>query len=386
MYRIILAVALSGFMTADAAEKGRYLSWVDENGQLRNTFVGEAFIEQQRLTRARVQALEQERTRQASASGVLWPGGAAVKESKRRYYTWIDANGNIQNSFYAGSQVGKDTRDDPVLRHGVRSSDYIDADAFETQGFARGDQSNPYYTWMDEQGRMHNSPVPPKGPVQPPSAPEIAFTEGRQIEFERSQPLLPNLDGSDQSDALKALLAGSEKGDALYQELQRLCCEQLPEKLFTELKAEQPRYDELNHFSPHFDFPMGKSYYAGFKLPGSKSVYGLRIRSFANKNVVYPSLLFLDEAKRPTRLVSDAVYKFHPETWSRYAFIEGVVPVRVHQGERYVLVLTTSEDRALQTLDNKPFKRPLQALEVDGEGIQSHQHSEQGSFEVAIVR
>ena len=41
--------------------------------------------------------------------------------------------------------------------------------------------------------------------------------------------------------------------------------------------------------------------------------------------MVYPSLLFLDEQKRPTRLVSDAVYKLNPETWYRYVGLDGKV-------------------------------------------------------------
>ena len=99
-----------------------------------------------------------------------------------------------------------------------------------------------------------------------------------------------------------------------------------------------------------------------------------------------PSILFLDEAKRPTRLVSDAVYQLHGETWYRYAYIEGTVQVRANQGERYALLLTTDEDRSLNTLDNKPFKRPMQDLAVSEAGMQVHEHVDEGAFELAIVR
>ncbi|MCY1559341.1 hypothetical protein D9M68_963670 [compost metagenome] len=51
-----------------------------------------------------------------------------------------------------------------------------------------------------------------------------------------------------------------------------------------------------------------------------------------------------------------------------------------------MLLLTTDEDRNLQTLDNKPFKRPLQRLAVDETGMQAHAHSDEGAFELAIVR
>ncbi|MNJ80647.1 Maltose operon periplasmic protein precursor (MalM) [compost metagenome] len=60
--------------------------------------------------------------------------------------------------------------------------------------------------------------------------------------------------------------------------------------------------------------------------------------------------------------------------------------VRANQGERYVLLLTTNEDRSLQTLDNKPFKRPLQDLALSESGMQVHEHADQGSFELAIVK
>ncbi|MFO6384190.1 transcriptional regulator, partial [Pseudomonas aeruginosa] len=79
------------------------------------------------------------------------------------------------------------------------------------------------------------------------------------------------LDGAgQQSDALKALLKGTEMTiDDLYQDLQRRCCEQIAESDFTELDADEPRYEELNRFSPSFDFPMGRSFYAAIRLPRS---------------------------------------------------------------------------------------------------------------------
>ncbi|MDU4816057.1 MAG: MalM family protein, partial [Pseudomonas aeruginosa] len=357
-----------------------------------NTFVDGQFDRQQRQARQRIGQSDQARVLNKADNATQWPGNSSGGESKRRYYTWIDANGNVQNSFYAGAQVAGQ-RADYVLPNGEHSAEYIDAEAFEGKGFVRSENGSPYYTWVDEKGRMHNSQIPLeeraarfKREAAPSS--QIAFTEGRQIEFKQRPAALPGLDGAgQQSDALKALLKGTEMTiDDLYQDLQRRCCEQIAESDFTELDADEPRYEELNRFSPSFDFPMGRSFYAAIRLPRSQGVYGLRIRSFANRQVVYPSLLFLDEHKRPTRLVSDAVYKLNPETWYRYAFIEGTVPVRANRGERYVLLLTTDEDRSLQTLDNKPFKRPLQGLAVNEAGMQVHEHARQGGFELAVVR
>ncbi|SDH78857.1 Maltose operon substrate-binding protein precursor (MalM) [Pseudomonas panipatensis] len=383
--QMTLCLAIAGLAPFALADAGRYLSWVDDSGQVHNTFVEAGFGRQQRQAEQRIS--QSDRARLRDDGSTRWPGSQPAGESKRRYFTWVDGQGNLQNSFYAANQV-PGGRADYVLPSGERSSEYIDAEAYEDKGFVRSENGNPYYTWVDEQGRMHNSPISAEERAAGIRRSQIAFSDGRQVEFDQRPQALPGLDGAgEQSDAMKALLKGSGKTlDDLYQDLQRRCCEQIGESDFTELSADQPRYEELNKFSPSFDFPMGKSYYVAMKLPHSQQVYGLRVRSFANHQVVYPSLLFLDEHKRPTRLVSDAVYKLNPETWYRYAFIEGTVPVRANQGERYVLLLTTDEDRSLQTLDNKPYKRPLQDLSVNEAGMQVHAHADQGGFELAVVR
>jgi hypothetical protein len=385
--RSVLTVLLV-FATLDAqASNARYLTWVDDQGRVHNTFVDSDYGAQQRSAARQINQRDQARIADQTRSN--WPGAAAGAEAKRRYFTWVDAGGTMQSSFYAGAQQ-LDGQKDLSLPNGQHSSDYIDAEAFEDKGFVRSENGNPYYTWTDEQGRVHNSPISAEqradGLRRGAQASAIKYTEGHQVEFTKRPAELPGLDGQI-TPAMQALLAGTqEKTAGLYQSLQDNCCVQLPDSAFSELSADEPRYRELNKLSPSFDFPMGRSYYSAVKLPSSQHTYGLRVRSFANKQVVYPSLLFLDASKHPTRLVSDAVYQLHAETWYSYAFIEGTVPVNAVAGERYVLLLTTSEDRAVQTLDNKPFKRPLQDLALDEGGMQVHQHADVGGFELAVVR
>ncbi|MDP2745951.1 MalM family protein [Pseudomonas sp.] len=381
--RIVLM--LIGFLVAaQASASGRYLTWVDDQGRVHNSFVDNRYTAHQRAAAGNIQRSDQARLNEGEAA--VWPGSKSSGESKRRYFTWVDASGNLQNSFYAGQQV-QAGGNEILLGTGERSSAYISSDVLEGRDFARDEQDGRYFTWVDEQGRMRNSKVPAKGATPPtPTLHNVPLTQGREITFDAKPQALPGLDGQPTA-AMQALLAGTEaKSGGRYQELVERCCGQLAEGDFTPLSADEPRYEELNRFSPSLDFPMGKSYYAALKLPRSQYDFGLRIRSFANKQVAYPSLLFLDQAKQPTRLVSDAVYRLHAETWYRYAFIEGTVPVRAAAGEHYVLLLTTDEDRSLQTLDNKPFKRPLQALALDEAGMQSHAHSDEGAFELAIVR
>ena len=378
--RVLLPLCCLLLPVAELHATGRYLTWVDDQGRVHNSFVDQDFKHHRQQAEQRIEQSDQARLGQ----GASWPRQDSASESKRRYFTWVDASGNLHNTFHAGSQLQPDPRDG-VLASGESTNDYISADVLEGRAFERGEGDGRYYTWVDDQGRTRNSYLPQarNTGVSTPAT-QGSYSEGREIAFNGKPVLLPGLDGQP-TPAMQALLAGSQADDdAPYQALLSRCCGQLSEDSFSQLSREEPRYEELNRFSPRLDFPMGSSYYAALRLPASRMEYGLRVRSFANKQLVYPSLLFLDESKQPTRLVSEAVYKLHPETWHRYAFIEGTVKVR--PGERYVLLLTTEDDRKRQTLDNKPFKRPLQDLDVNDAGMQAHAHVEEGAFELAIVR
>lgn len=387
MRTALLCLVLLPLAASVEAASGRYFTWVDDQGQVHNTFVDGRYNNQQQQAVRSIDLNQQ--TRDLNQNGARWSGSEAAGESKRRYFTWVDAKGNLQNSFYASDPTGQAR--DYLLPSGGRSGEYIDAEVLEGRGYARPENGPRYYTWTDEHGRMHNGVVPPEdGAARAREAQSgaVRYTEGREVKFAKAPVSLPGLDGLQPSEALQTLLknSGQVNAQGLYDELTNRCCGQMRDDDFSALSAEEPRYEEINKFSPSFEFPMGRSFYTAVKLPSSYRTYGLRVRSFANKSVVYPSLLFLDENKRPTRLVSDAVYQLHGETWYRYAFIEGTVPVEADKGERYVLILTTDEDRSLQTLDNKPFKRPLEDLAVNETGMKVREHADMGSFELAVVR
>lgn len=86
----------------------------------------------------------------------------------------------------------------------------------------------------------------------------IKYTEGRQVQFKQAAAKLPGLDGQPRQ-TMRALLGGSPEGEqeGLYAELVDQCCGQMLDDDFNELSAGEPRYEEINNFSPSFDFPMG---------------------------------------------------------------------------------------------------------------------------------
>ena len=365
------------------AGQGRYLTWLDDQGQVHNTFL------QPRERDPDVLAGEAVSESDRREDSGWMEGSPAGGEAKRRYFTWVDASGALQSSFHvaapepttqaAGKQAsGSDSLD----------GNYVDSEWLEEHNFQTEDRSKAYFTWVDEQGRVRNSLVGPAVESVKQAAVPLEFSEGRQVQFSRLAPPLPGLDGQ-AADAWQSARKGADLPTEMteqHRELLERCCEQLAESDFIELSTEEPRYEEFNHLSPRLKLAQLDSRYVAVKLPVSSQRYGLRVRSFANRQLVYPSLLFLDASRRPTRLVSEAVSTLHPESWYRYAFLEGVVPVFGGRGERYVLLLTTEEDLARRTLDNRPYKRPLQSLELDDAGVQVHRHVEEGSFELMVLR
>ena len=121
MRRLLLLLSLT-YVASVAAGNGSYLTWVDDQGRVHNTFVDGHYAEQQRQAARRIELSDQARLN--DAAGSRWPGSQSSGESKRRYFTWVDASGNLQNGFYAGSQQ-QSGGSEVLLATGERSSDYI---------------------------------------------------------------------------------------------------------------------------------------------------------------------------------------------------------------------------------------------------------------------
>src|SRR3990167_9636344 len=190
--RIVLM--LVGFMAVtQASASGRYLTWVDDQGRVHNSFVDNRYTAHQRAAAGNIQRSDRARLNEGEAA--VWPGSKSSGESKRRYFTWVDASGNLQNSFYAGQQV-QAGGNEILLGTGERSSAYISSDVLEGRDFARDEQDGRYFTWVDEKGRMRNSKVPPKGAKAPtPTLHNGPVNQGWEVTLEAKPPPLPGPEG-----------------------------------------------------------------------------------------------------------------------------------------------------------------------------------------------
>lgn len=383
----------SSLLVAEFSSATQYFSWIDQNGQLRNSFLKEEAVSQADVDSYKALSLSDfvsEDNRIASVGLQINP--KAAKEQKRKYYTWVEADGRTHNTEYAqgGPQIEKK---DLVLQGGELASDYMDADELARRGFVRDGEETPYYTWVDPTGRLVTSTYQPGAVGATGQGSVIQYTEGSQFVFNQPQGVgvasesnqvmsSLSVDPLDESGQLvvsepKALLTVDEK---LMNRLKETCCSQMAEDAFYPLKLDSPIYEKLAELSPSYNFPTGHSYYVPVRLPISQQSYGLKIKSFAKKGLFYPVLLFLDENREPTRYVSDSVVEYHPETWNRYAHLEGRIQIKPAFGERYLLVFTTED--SLEQITSKKIdsddKNKLASLV-------EHEHSKTGSVEIKVI-
>ncbi len=400
---VIVSFLIAAFPSIILSKPGRYLTYVGDDGQIKNVTVdlshvphldgNAAFESRKRLVLSDFTEENKELSSLLANKAPLNPD-----ENRQRYYTWVDPKGRVQNSFYADQSDLPEQGKDFVLPTGDLASDFISSDVFEGQGFQKQDEDS-YYTWTDATGRTHNTYLTPQersSVFSRSQQDEAKYTQGNEIILNAyaSESIQTGMDDSGRAVNLgKALsqlmssdeinLSHSNKEELLARELNLRCCAGITG--FNPIHPDKPEFDEINRFSPSYEFPTGESYYSAFKLPVSQRSYGLRIRSFADKNLFYPTLLFLDANKKPTRLITHAIYRLHPENWHRHAFIEGVVKIKPSDRERYVVLFTTPDDLNEETLDHKPF--PLNVTIKDkNEDFKTHEHTRTGSFEIAVVR
>ena len=401
LYLLLLAVS----NIAQAEE--RWFTYIDEQGQVQNLFLDDTFTEQQNETTSRI-SYSGFTSSVESPDSIAWQAGKkAIKEERRRYFSYVDGQGTLQSSFFSNTSTST-SKNDYVLGSGERASAYIDADTFAARGFVREGDGLPFFTWVNEAGQMETGTISPEQrglAFVSPSLPGFgegsrsSFSDGHEILLRAPEGLPPTAAGASLSNELSSVLDADREArknrprtrdQQLVRDMRNGCCRSINTSTFISMERNDNHFETFNYLSPTYSFPSGISPYVGVVLPDNPGKLSVRIRSFANEadtQFIYPTLLFLDINREPTRMVTDAVYRVKPESWKAYASIEGIVQVKPWLGEKYVVVMTTERDLKQQTLDNKPYDRPLDRKTPSKElnGLHARQHSLDGSFEISLL-
>lgn len=334
----------------------------------------------------------------ASLAGLLsgcQMSGANPSGAKEGYFTWVDDQGQVRQTRIPDTSGSVDSAESP-LQNSVaqenRSSDrerddsasaatssdhdefnlenYPDGDALAEKGFVRPGDPEPYFTWRDAQGNVRVSYYQPdtrtaveKGEIKPP----LQLT--RASVYEASSGAV-DADLPSGADPLASAVLGLDGGIApFFERWSRGCCATLDRSNYVTWDMGREFGVDIEETSASHEFVTGNSHYSLVSLPLAPSDqkeaedlerpvardFILRLRSFDQKGVFVPSVAFLDRDFKPVRLVTDLVAEFVPESWARHGYLRSYIPVFPSRGERWMLIYTTSEDLAEQTVIETRF-------------------------------
>ena len=272
-------------------------------------------------------------------------GGQPTQEEEG-FYTWVDESGQLRRTPIPGSgeEQDSDSQDVAETQDGEKEQGkehpVYNLDNFPdgNEQLSRLEEQQPYYTWIDSQGNVHNTPYDQEAEaadpiIEPPQ--QLSASDARVAR--RGGGLFPDEGGEPEL----ALLLDLDQQKRLVRFAER-CCSDLSDGEALSL-GEQRRLSLSFDSSQSHGFPERDSVYRLIRLPENASRSYIRLRSFIRDGAFVPSLAFLDADLKPTRLVTDIVFEHHPQTWRRRAFLQAHVPLRELEQTRWLLIYSEAE-------------------------------------------
>jgi hypothetical protein len=262
----------------------------------------------------------------------------------------------------------------------VDPTEYVDGDELLNSG-RRPKEGTRYYTMTDADGRLRNVEYD-KGAVQvelDSNQDKIEFTEANILLKSPQKVELP-----ESADPIAVqLLGGGLTSDDYFSSFAKACCENLPNISTTQMELDKSYYFELGDDQLPYRFSGGDSRFLLLTLPETRTVQALKLRSFIRRHknqnvengVFFPQLVTLDKDKKPLRIFTGPLLKYHPETWIAHGFLEGFFQIDSTKkgAERYLLVNTTRE-----------ILQQESSIE-DENGLTEIEHMEIGTLELTLV-
>jgi hypothetical protein len=288
-------------------------------------------------------------------AGCQLPGGKP-SGAKEGYFTWVDEQGQVRQTLIPVDGSPDENEDWAETPHSeFNLQNYPDGDSLAAQGHIRPGDPEPYFTWRDARGNVRVSYYRPdtrtaveKGDIKPP----LELTEASIYQAgDKSADREPGSEDLPQgADAMAAAVLGLDERDApFFVRWAEACCDTLDRSAYIDWEPGREFGVTLEESSPAFDFITGNSHYRLVRLPETKD-FILRLRSFDQRGLFVPSVAFLDSEFRPLRLVTDLVAEFVPESWRQHGYLRSYIPVFPSREERWLLIYTTSEDIEGQTV------------------------------------
>ncbi len=340
-------IALVSWLLALAlqANADRYFTWVDANGQVHNTVIKEPEDKQ-----------DQDRTSDESTLAVD-PNGISTDNKSAESRLYPELGSTVDNRQNTASEAKTALNKETYVLEG---EEYTDAEVLEKRGFDQN--TGGFYTIVDAEGNYINVPkqgqLPTATADQAPQNYQIVAREQSLKETAspgKADPLALQLLGIDQSDRRDIDIVAAN------------CCEELLTFDRTELDDEDDRVIEIDDRDYFHQFGVGRSLLRVISLPEEMESPLYRLRSFAVPGIFYPSIITLDKDFQPVRLIQDILYIYEPANWFRHAYMEGFFTVQPEH-EKYLILFSSYDDKRKRTVIESPGAKTV-VLDHQQEGI-----------------
>ena len=222
--------------------------------------------------------------------------------AEKEYYTWVDEFGRVHNTLIDPTSK-KETKKSASKLAPVDTNEYMTEEDYERQAEKDRSENPSFYTWVDEQGRIHNQAVP-----------QVEVSVDEEVEFQpqvTDHTLVPPL--------------------RLRSDVQNASCCQSYAAFFKEpLTAFKSRMFSKPQFSNHFYTRSGNKPAWFFRLPafkldeeGTDPVLKLRLRD-TDKPMAFVAL---NKAWQPLYAVTKVESKYFPATWRTVAMHETLISI-----------------------------------------------------------
>jgi hypothetical protein len=133
-----------------------------------------------------------------------------------------------------------------------------------------------------------------------------------------------------------------------------MCCNALPHRATHQLVDGVVIFHEFGNDDLPYRFAEGDSRFVLIRVPDADTNYTVRVRSFIREfsrmgiehGLFLPQITLLDAAKNPLRLIRNIGYTYVAETWTNYAYLEGIFEIRRETEtaqESFILLHTDTE-------------------------------------------
>jgi len=272
-------------------------------------------------------------------------GGQQIEEEEG-FYTWVDESGQLRRTPIPESNEEDGEAEQADAPERAEEADGDDEHpVYNLDNFPDGneqlsqmEEQRPYYTWIDPQGNVHNTPYDEQAEsadpiIEPPQ--QVSASDARVAR--RGGGLLI---GEGVAAELGQLLDLTHQ--TRFIRFAEQCCTDLDAGQAFSL-GEQRRLSLSFTSNQVHEFPERESVYRLVRLPDEQHDAYVRLRSFIRDGAFVPSVAFLDGDMKPTRLVTDIVFEHHPQTWRSHAFLQAYVPLRELEETRWLLIFSEAE-------------------------------------------